>query len=673
MFWTKMNLRKKLLGGFGIVLLLLVIIGVISYSGIRSIKQQAQAIIISNQVDSLLSQKEIDHLNWFNKVNQLWTDSKINQIDAQIDDHQCNLGKWLYGEDRKRIESLYPDLAELIKGIEMPHHELHASIVDINQAMAKYPSKQEGLANAEKILYSRTIPNLKLVQEKINFIRKSVKDRIISDAAMLKNVHYTQQNVTVIVLVTIAVGLLLAFQISSGISKPIFKSTTFSEQMAQGDFTNTLEINSRDEVGILAESLNHIVANLRRMFREINNGTYTLNASSTNLGTISEQMKQAAEETSMRASTVATAAEEMSANMNSVAAASEQASTNVNMVATASEEMSVTINEIAKNTEKARLISAKAVSEAQDASKKVDELGYAAADINKVTEAITEISEQTNLLALNATIEAARAGEAGKGFAVVANEIKELSKQTADATQEIKEKISGVQFSSNETIDKIKLIVQIIEEVSEIVITIANAIEEQSVATQEIANNVAQASNGIQEVNTNVAQSSTVSDDISKEISDVKIASDEMAASSLQVKVSAMDVAKIANKLSEIMNQFKLPPALFDIEVVKGAHLQWRSRLEGLLHGKQSLRPEEVTSHHECDFGKWYDGPEGQKLDNFPIFKKVGQHHEKVHSYAKQVVEMVNNGEDKKADSLMEEFEKERDKLFGALNELYLL
>lgn len=124
----------------------------------------------------------------------------------------------------------------------------------------------------------------------------------------------------------------------------------------------------------------------------------------------------------------------------------EEATTNINMIASAAEEMTATIAEIAQNSEKGNAIVGRAVSQAQVVSAKVGELGHAAQQIGKVTETITEISEQTNLLALNATIEAARAGEAGKGFAVVANEIKELAKQTALATEEIKSQISSIQF-----------------------------------------------------------------------------------------------------------------------------------------------------------------------------------------------------------------------------------
>ncbi|WP_163337978.1 methyl-accepting chemotaxis protein [Desulfopila sp. IMCC35008] len=163
------------------------------------------------------------------------------------------------------------------------------------------------------------------------------------------------------------------------------------------------------------------------------------------LATLSVNMKQDAKQTSEKASNVSSSSDEMSRNMNSVAAAMEEAATNINMVASAAEEMNVTISQISENTEKAKSITVDAVQQTENASQQVGELGQAAAGIGKVLETISEISEQVNLLALNATIEAARAGEAGKGFAVVANEIKDLAKQTAEATGEIRTKIEGIQ------------------------------------------------------------------------------------------------------------------------------------------------------------------------------------------------------------------------------------
>ena len=472
---------------------------------------------------------------------------------------------------------------------------------------------------------------------------------------------------------TICVSLiLLVYFLTVRIKKNIQSILYFTATLVNGNFTSNLEVNGNDEIAQIADQLTAMNIQTGNVFKDINNGISTLNSNSDNLFSVSGKMKEAAENNSQLTSSVAKEAENMSDNMTSVAAASEQVTTNINMVASSAEEMSATINEIAKNTETARVITDKAVSHTRHASSKVDELGAVAADISKVTETITDISEQTNLLALNATIEAARAGEAGKGFAVVANEIKELARQTSEATSEIKEKVNAIQSSSNETIDMIKEINQINKEVNEIVTTIANAVEEQSVTTQEIAANITQASDGIQDVNKNIAQCSALAGNISKEAKGAYTSSNEMAIDCHEVNISLYELQKLAQRLRIVMKKFILTEARFDIAAVKSAHLKWRIRLESLIHGRQTLRTEEVTNHHECDFGKWYDSPEGQKLKNSPVFSKVGNHHEKVHTYAHQIVELVNKGENDKAASLMTEFEKERGRMLETLNELYL-
>ncbi|MBL0702126.1 MAG: methyl-accepting chemotaxis protein [Desulfosarcina sp.] len=358
----------------------------------------------------------------------------------------------------------------------------------------------------------------------------------------------------VLVLVTWVAALIII----KGITVPLAKGVDFAKKMSKGDLTQTLNIDQKDEIGILVSALNEMAINLKKMFVDIGAGMETLSSSSTELSAISQQMSSGSEQTSGKSNTVAAAAEEMNSNMTSVAAATEQASTNVSMVATATEEMTSTISEIAQNSEKARGITNKAVTQAKSASERIDKLGKAADEIGKVTEAITEISEQTNLLALNATIEAARAGEAGKGFAVVATEIKELSKQTAAATLEIKEKIAGIQDSTAGTVTEIEQISKIINDVNEIVATIATAVEEQSATSQEIAGNIAQASQGIQEVTENVAQSSSVSGEIAKDISEVNQSAGEMSNSSSQVNMSAEELSGLSEKLKEMVGQFKV-------------------------------------------------------------------------------------------------------------------
>jgi len=168
------------------------------------------------------------------------------------------------------------------------------------------------------------------------------------------------------------------------------------------------------------------------------------------------------------------------------------------------------------------------------------------------------LQEEHNLLALNATIEAARAGEAGKGFAVVAQEIKDLAKQTAEATNKADEKLKLIQKMSMDSAKNVAGVSNFINEVNDIVYTIASAMEEQSVTTKEISNNVTQASQGIGEVNQNVAQSSIVVGEIAKDISDVNQSAGEMSNSSSQVNLSAEEMNKLARQLDEMVGKFKV-------------------------------------------------------------------------------------------------------------------
>lgn len=364
----------------------------------------------------------------------------------------------------------------------------------------------------------------------------------------------------VIILCAMLVVTVVALMVTSFVLRPINNTVVMLKDIAEGegDLTKRLMIKNQDEMGEMATWFNIFMERLQNMVKQIASDAGALNSASSDLSTIAVQMTAGVGDMSARTSQVTVASEEMSSNMASVAATSEQTSTNVNTISSAVEEVTITVRQIAQNSESAKGITISAVEKADEASKAIDELGRIASKISSVTEVITEISEQTNLLALNATIEAARAGDAGKGFAVVANEIKALARQTSDATQEIKTQIEGVQVSANGTVKQIEEISSVINTINETVETIATAVDEQASTSQEIAESVAQASQGIEEVNNSVNHTSTVAYSITEEITAVDNLVQGIADSSKLVNNKSEDVSSIADKLNNLVGQFKV-------------------------------------------------------------------------------------------------------------------
>lgn len=305
------------------------------------------------------------------------------------------------------------------------------------------------------------------------------------------------------------------------------------EWASQGDLTKDLTVSGDDSLGRVGTGLSSFFSQLRKSLGSIADNATALAGASEELSAVSTQMSSNAEETSSQATVVS--------------AASEQVSQNVLTVSTGVDEMNSAIREIAKNATDAARISQQAVSVANRTNITVSKLGESSAEIGKVVKVITSIAEQTNLLALNATIEAARAGEAGKGFAVVANEVKELAKETAKATEDISHKIETIQLDTQGAVEAIRQISEVINQVNDISSTIASAVEEQTATAMEMGRNVGEASKGTSEI----AQNITV----------VATASQSTTQGACNVQQAASELSRMADDLQKLVNQFKFQKA----------------------------------------------------------------------------------------------------------------
>jgi methyl-accepting chemotaxis protein len=345
--------------------------------------------------------------------------------------------------------------------------------------------------------------------------------------------------------------------ITRSITNPLRHTVAAFKVFAAGDLTQTLKVHSNDEVGELRASANVLIAKLRDMMGKVNHCATELGGASTQLSATAEQLAHGAEATTQQSGAVAAAAEEMSASMQHMAASTEQMSGNVKSVASAVEQMTAAISEVARSAERAAGVADSAARSAETSNNKIGHLSVAAVEIGKVIEVIQDIAEQTNLLALNATIEAARAGDAGKGFAVVATEVKELAKQTSQATEDIRGRIESIQASAGDAVQALQEISCVVTQVNEASRTIASAVEEQSITTREIAQNVARAAENAETVSTGVAQSAAATREVTENISRVDRNARQTAEEAGQTRAAGSVAAELAEQLRTMIGQFR--------------------------------------------------------------------------------------------------------------------
>ncbi|AEI39138.1 methyl-accepting chemotaxis protein [Paenibacillus mucilaginosus] len=575
----KMTVGKKIFGGFALLLILLLVVGLFGVNQMNRLYKQAEEMNVS-WMPGVSTSKEIESLTQeivskmflvvvesdVQRATELTKqiDEHFKQIDTEMAAYEATILDELYPEDRHNFEELKKEISGLKAAIE----ENKKLAADVNLE-AGVGSRIGEVNNMIKSLTDR----LRASNEILDKVTKFNDDGAVRLAKLAAETNESARGVIfTVIAAAILIGLVMAYLIARNISRPMIQASEALGRVAAGDLTvEPLKVKSRDEIGQLAEAFNRMTADMNAMVSQIKVSSEMVAASAEQLLASAEQSSKAAEsvadgsqEASDYTEKQMQSVEELFNALSEVSAGMQQISGNGEIMLTMVRET----NELSDRGGRAVQAIAEQMNEinqtSEESSRMIRMLGEQSKQIGNIVTLITGIANQTNLLALNAAIEAARAGEHGKGFAVVAGEVRKLAEQSVQSAAQITSLVESIQRDTDKVIlsvergtDKVYEGIRKAEDVRDAFTEIKESIQTVSVKVEEVTHSVEDMTASSEEMTATIETVSTASEQIATASQTNAAASQQQLASMQEISASSQSLAHLAEELNEVLARFK--------------------------------------------------------------------------------------------------------------------